>query len=209
MIIYMSDLICVTNRKLCTGDYLTRIEEIAKQHPKGILLREKDLSPLAYTQLAKKVLAICKRHQTLCILHNFIETAEQTGCPAIHLPLPVLRNMTEQQKRIFPVIGSSCHSLPEAKEAEMLGCTYITAGHIFETDCKKNLPGRGLAFLSEICGSITIPVYGIGGIHKENISAIRGTKAAGAFLMSGIMQCKDVSAFLKNFEKNGEKNDIS
>ena len=102
----MSDLICVTNRKLCTGDYLTRIEEIAKQHPKGILLREKDLSPLAYTQLAKKVLAICKRHQTLCILHNFIETAEQTGCPAIHLPLPVLRNMTEQQKRIFPVIGS-------------------------------------------------------------------------------------------------------
>ena len=205
----MSDLICVTNRKLCIGDYLTRIEEIAKQHPKGILLREKDLPPLAYLQLAKQVLAICRRHQTLCILHNFIETAEETGCSAIHLPLPVLRNMTEQQKRSFSFIGSSCHSLQEAKEAEMLGCTYITAGHIFETDCKKDLPGRGLPFLSEICGSIAIPVYAIGGIHKENIAAIRGAGAEGAFLMSGIMQCKDVSSYLKNFEKNGEKNDIS
>ena len=32
--------------------------------------------------------------------------------------------------------------LEEAKEAQDLGCTYITAGHIFLTDCKKGLPGR-------------------------------------------------------------------
>lgn len=205
----MSDLICVTNRKLCREDFLERIEKIAKNHPKGILLREKDLSPTEYALLAKKVLAICKKHHTLCILHSFIEIAELEGASAIHLPLPLLRNMTNRQKNSFSIIGTSCHSLAEALESEALGCTYITAGHIFPTDCKMGLPGRGLPFLLEICKSVSIPVYGIGGISKENISAIRATGAKGACIMSGIMQCDNVSAYLKNFEENGENNDIS
>ncbi len=209
MTICMSDLICVTNRKLCREDFLERIEKIAKNHPKGILLREKDLSPTEYALLAKKVLAICKKHHTLCILHSFIEIAKQEEASAIHLPLPLLQNMTKQQKNSFSIIGASCHSLAEALEAEDLGCTYITAGHIFPTDCKKGLPGRGLTFLQEICKNVSIPVYGIGGIQKENISAIHDTGAKGACIMSGIMQCKDVSSYLKNFEENGEKNEIS
>lgn len=199
MTICMSDLICVTNRKLCTEDFLDRIDQIAMQNPKGILLREKDLSPSEYARLAKKVLAICSKHHTLCILHNFIEIAEQTGAQAIHLPLSVLRNMTNQQKRSFTKIGASCHSLEEAKEAESLGCTCITAGHIFATDCKMGLPGRGLSFLSDICGSVSVPVYAIGGIRKDNIASVRKAGAKGVCIMSGVMRCKDVSAYFKNF----------
>lgn len=205
----MSDLICVTNQKLCRDNFWERIEKIAIHHPKGILLREKDLSPAEYAFLAEKVLAVCKKHHTLCILHSFIEIAEQEGASAIHLPLPLLRSMTRHQKNTFSVIGASCHSLAEALEAEALGCTYITAGHIFPTSCKMGLSPRGLPFLQEICEHVFVPVYAIGGICKDNISAVRAAGAEGACIMSGIMQCDDVSAYLSNFEKNGEKNDIS
>ena len=44
MTMYMSDILCVTNRKLCQEDFLTRIEQIAVCHPAGIILREKDLT---------------------------------------------------------------------------------------------------------------------------------------------------------------------
>ncbi|MFR9001159.1 MAG: thiamine phosphate synthase [Anaerobutyricum soehngenii] len=54
--------------------------------------------------------------------------------------------MTPQEKSHFQIIGASCHSLEEAKEAQNLGCTYITAGHIFLTDCKKGLPREGTSF---------------------------------------------------------------
>lgn len=198
----MSDLICVTNRTLCKENFLDRIEKIAAQHPKAVLLREKDLAPSEYARLARKVLAICARHHTLCILHNFIEIAEQEKAFAIHLPLPILRRMTKGQKHVFSVIGASCHSPEEAAEAEALGCTYITAGHIFATDCKKDLPGRGLDFLSKVCDSCRIPVYAIGGIHKDNISAVRSAGAKGACVMSGIMECKDVSAYFKILSNN-------
>jgi thiamine-phosphate pyrophosphorylase len=40
----MSDIVCITNRKLCKEEFLERIEEIAKAKPFGIILREKDLS---------------------------------------------------------------------------------------------------------------------------------------------------------------------
>ena len=76
--------------------------------------------------------------------------------------------MTEKERKAFSILGASCHSVTDALLAERLGCTYITAGHIFATECKKGLPGRGVAFLEEVCKSVSIPVYALGGITPEN-----------------------------------------
>lgn len=197
MITYMFDIMVVTNRQLCEEGVLERIERIAQAHPSGIILREKDMEEKTYRELARCVLEICKRYGTPCILHNFVEIAEELETTAIHLPLPVLRKLSNEKKEKFTVLGASCHSVEEAREAEALGCTYITAGHIFETNCKKGLPGRGIFFLREVCESISIPVYAIGGISAGNIQEIRTTGAAGACVMSGPMVCEDVAEYLK------------
>ena len=169
---------------------------IASAHPKAIVLREKDLSEKEYEQLARQVMQICQKHGTQCILHSFSNVAIALGAVAVHMPLPLLQKMTPQEKSHFQIIGASCHSLEEAKEAQDLGCTYITAGHIFLTDCKKGLPGRGLSFLEEICKAVRIPVYAIGGISSQNIESVRKTGAAGACIMSGFMQCKTVEEIM-------------
>lgn len=195
----MSDIICVTNRNLCKEDFLKRIEKIVVAHPAGIILREKDLTKEEYRNLAKQVLQICEKHQVSCILHSFTDEAIELSAEAVHLPLSILREMTEEQRSRFKVLGASCHSLEEALEAERLGCTYIIAGHIFATDCKKGLPGRGLDFLKSICENVSIPVYAIGGINGENIADVRNAGAKGACVMSGFMQCEDVETYLNGF----------
>ena len=192
----MSDLICITNRKLCSNNFLDQIEMIASAHPKAIVLREKDLSEKEYEQLARQVMQICQKHGTQCILHSFSNVATTLGATAVHMPLPLLQKMTPQEKSHFQIIGASCHSLEEAKEAQNLGCTYITAGHIFLTDCKKGLPGRGLPFLEEICKTVRIPVYAIGGISSQNMESVRKTGAAGACIMSGFMRCKTLEEIM-------------
>ncbi|MDD6588875.1 MAG: thiamine phosphate synthase [Anaerobutyricum hallii] len=191
-----SDILCITNRKLCKDDFLKRIQIIAAAQPKAIVLREKDLSEEAYTILAEKVMHICEKYSVPCILHSFAKAAMALNVKAIHMPLPLLRKMTPQEKNHFEIIGASCHSLEEAKEAERLGCTYITAGHIFLTDCKKGLPGRGLTFLQNICENVSIPVYAIGGISNENINDVRQTGAAGACIMRGFMKCNNVAEII-------------
>ena len=88
----MSDVICVTNRSLCRDDFLSRIEEAAKLHPAGILLREKELDEEEYKKLARQVLRICKKHRVTCILHSFADAAEELGAEALHMPLMKLRD---------------------------------------------------------------------------------------------------------------------
>lgn len=178
---------------------MVRIEKIAAAHPRAIILREKDLTEREYKIMAKKVLEICTKNGTECILHSYATVAEELQAKALHLPMHILRDLSREEKDFFATLGASCHSVEEAVEAQELGCTYITAGHIFDTDCKKGLPGRGLSFLEKVCGSVTIPVYAIGGISPENIHLVRGKGAAGACVMSGAMVCLDVSAYLNTF----------
>lgn len=195
----MSDIICITNRKLCEENFLKRIETIARERPRAIILREKDLSEEEYEKLAKEVIQVCRDYDVQCILHSFAKTAIKLNETAIHMPLPLLREMTTQEKAHFRIIGASCHSVKEAREAQSFGCTYITAGHIFLTDCKKGLPGRGLSFLKETCNSVQIPVYAIGGIDTSNIESVRQAGAAGACVMSGLMACRNVKKTIQEF----------
>ncbi|MDW2799516.1 thiamine phosphate synthase [Clostridium boliviensis] len=197
----MFNIYCVTSRILCEEDFLHRIEKIAISHPAGIILREKDLSELQYGQLAKQVVKICTKHQIPCVLHSFVDTAIELNAKAIHLPLPKMREMSDVQRRHFKIIGVSCHSTEEAREAERLGCTYIIAGHIFATGCKKGLPGRGIRFLEGICKSVSVPVYAIGGIECNNARSVCKAGAKGACIMSGFMTCNDLKSFMMSFEE--------
>lgn len=203
MIISMSNIICVTNRLLCEEPFLERIEEIAKARPKAIILREKELSEEDYERLAKQVLSITKKYKVPCILHSHLITAKylQTQNNAIHLPLSILRSLSDETRKSFKILGSSCHSIEEAQEAERLDCTYLIAGHIFKTDCKKDVPPRGIAFLRAVCESVNIPVYAIGGITAERIPNIMDSGAKGACIMSGFMRCNNPSEYIQGFEE--------
>ena len=194
----------MTNRKLVRGDFLERLKEIARQRPAGILLREKDLTPEEYRKLAREVQSICKKAGVPCILHSFTGVAEELEADALHLPLPLLRKLPGEDRGRFRQLGASCHSVADAREAQSLGCTYITAGHIFDTDCKRGLPGRGLDFLREVCGAVTIPVYAIGGIEPKRMAEIFAAGAAGACVMSGPMVCEDVGTYFADFAGAGK-----
>ena len=110
------------------------------------------------------------------------------NCNAIHLPLPLLRKYQNQLQN-FNVVGTSVHSIEDAIEAEKIGASYMIAGHIYTTECKKGIMPKGLIFLNEICQNTSLPVYGIGGIklHQQQINEVMNCGAKGACIMSGMM----------------------
>lgn len=191
----MFKIISVTNRHLCPDNFLHRIEQLACHGIDAVILREKDLPELQYEYLAKKVLKICSRYQVPCILHHFSQAACNLGADSIHLSLRDLQCHPHAVDR-FPTVGVSVHSLDEAQQAAVLGATYLVAGHVFQTDCKKGLPPRGISFLEEICQNVALPVYAIGGISPANIQQVQSSGAAGGCLMSTFMACPDISKAL-------------
>lgn len=204
-----SDLLCLTNRALCQEPFFDRLEKLAAAKPAGILLREKDLSEEDYRALAEQVLSLCAAADIPCLLHHFPAVAHSLSVKALHLSLPRLKTLSKADRAFFSVLGASCHSLTEAKEAEALGCTYLVFGHVFETDCKKGLPGRGLAALADICASVRLPVLAIGGITPENAPAVRAAGARGLCIMSSAMTSPDPAALIKAFlPENGRRANV-
>ena len=186
-------VIAVSNRHLCRRPFPEQIVRICRCHPQALILREKDLSEDEYTLLAEQVMRICRSYQVPCILHTYWKAALELHCTSIHLPIPLLRECKMQPEvplSAFNQLGTSVHSIEEAVEAKRLGATYITAGHIYATDCKKGLPPRGLDFLRSVCQAVDIPVYAIGGMKpdKAQFAEIQDCGAVGGCIMSGMME---------------------
>ena len=188
---FIYEIICVTNRHLCEGNFFERIEKVAASGVSAIILREKDLSENEYIESAKRFAEICGACKVEAILHSYADVSVKLGARSIHLPLTVLRGLSDEKKSFFCKIGVSCHSVEDALEAEKLGASYVTFGHIFATDCKKGLAPRGLVALKEVCSAVRIPVYAIGGIDEKNTGAVLEAGATGVCIMSGFMKCAD------------------
>ena len=195
----------ITNRKLCENGNLERqIEKIFSAYKRKIILedfeivaltlREKDLDKNEYLNLVKKIYPICEKYRIDLILHqNYdLNLDKKYKIEGLHLSYEIFKslnkNIREELIRKYKKIGVSIHSVDEAKEVENLGATYVVAGHIFKTDCKKGLEPRGLNFIKELSFILTIPIFAIGGINKENSNLVLNSGAFGVCMMSSLME---------------------
>ncbi|WP_454943509.1 thiamine phosphate synthase [Fusobacterium hwasookii] len=195
----------ISNRKLCKNENLERqIEKIFLAYEKKIILknfeivsltlREKDLNKNEYLNLVEKIYPICKKHKINLILHqNYdLNLDDRYMIKGLHLSYEIFKslnkNIREDLIKKYKRIGVSIHSLDEAKEVENLGASYVVAGHIFETDCKKGLEPRGLKFVEELSSILTIPIFTIGGIDEKNSQSVIDSGAFSVCMMSSLMK---------------------
>ena len=147
-----------------------------------------------YLNLVEKIYPICKKHKINLILHqNYdLNLDDKYMIEGLHLSYEIFKslnkNIREGLIKKYKRIGVSIHSLDEAKEVESLGATYVVAGHIFKTDCKKGLEPRGLNFIKELSSILTIPIFAIGGINQKNYDLVINSGAFGVCMMSSLMK---------------------
>ncbi|WP_417202823.1 thiamine phosphate synthase [Acetoanaerobium sticklandii] len=179
--------ICITNRHISKLSLVKQLELIiTKSKPDLIILREKDLDKVNYKLLASYLIKLCDKNNIDINLHTYVDIALSLNHKKIHLSYTdFIYNI--DKNRNFQEIGVSVHSVEEAINSSNNGATYIIAGHIFSTDCKKNLKPKGEIFIKEIIESVNIPVYAIGGINFANIEKIKNVGANGACMMSEYM----------------------
>lgn len=193
------NLIAVTNRALCKNqqDFLDRFAALCGCLGEGdaILLREKDLAPQSYAALAIQCAALWKGSSCKLILHSHDAIARSLGVTHLHVPFPLLQKGLPKGL----TCSTSVHSVEEAVMAQQLGASYLIAGHIFPTDCKKCVPPKGLDFLQTVCEKVDIPVYAIGGITPDRVPAVQSAGAAGVCVMSRLMTCEDMKATVQAF----------
>ena len=195
----------ISNRKLCENENLEKqIEKIFSAYERKIILknfdivaltlREKDLNKNEYLKLIEEIYPICQKYKINLILHqNYdLNLDEKYDIEGIHLSYNIFKSLNENIKaeliKKYKRIGVSIHSLDEAKEVENLGASYVIAGHIFETDCKKGLKPRGLKFVEDLSSALSIPIFAIGGIDEKNSQSVIDSGAFSICMMSTLMK---------------------
>lgn len=197
-------MMVVTSSILCKDNFFDRIEKIALGEPEGIILREKEMNRKEYKVTAKKCAEICKKYKIPLIMNHQVEVARELNIKRIHLSYGELLEYVASKEE-FSCIGVSVHSVEEAVKAAESGADYLIAGHIFETDCKKDLEPRGLNFLKNVCECVEIPVYAIGGIKRERLEKIYECNAAGVCVMSELMVCQEPEKVVADYEKEWKR----
>lgn len=186
-------LIAVTDSASCPRPLPEQIERLAKLtelRPQAVILRAKALDKAAYRTLALQAQQSCEAAGIPLILHSDWQLAREIGISMLHLPLALLRQISEYERAYFTWLSTSVHSVGEAQEAQALGATVLIAGHIYTTQCKAGLAPRGLGFLQSVCSAISLPVYAIGGISFDasQHAELQANGARGACVMSAYMR---------------------
>ena len=186
-------LIAVTDSATCLRPLAEQIERLAKLtelRPQAVILRAKALDKAAYRTLALQAQQSCEAAGIPLILHSDWQLARKLGISMLHLPLALLRQISEYERAYFTWLSTSVHSVGEAQEAQALGATVLIAGHIYTTQCKAGLAPRGLGFLRTVCSTVSLPVYAIGGIgfDASQHAELQANGARGACVMSAYMR---------------------
>ncbi len=167
---------------------LEKVREATDAGADWVQIRENDLAALELFRLALGAVRMKEPNvaRTRVIVNDRLDVALAAGATGVHLrqkSLPacdVVRWCRGGNAPSGFLIGVSCHSIEEARQAENAGASYVFFGPVFDTPSKRPFgPPQGLAQLTEACRSVRIPVIAIGGVDETNGAECLRAGAAG------------------------------
>lgn len=190
-------LAAITDRKTLGGDLLVFIQRAAESGVDWIQIREKDLTGRELWELCRRARELPRLNNTKLLLNGRLDIAMAAGLDGVHLPaasLPAAK-ARELAGEDF-LVGVSCHSLAELKQAEEEGASYAFFSPVFPSSSKPGYgPAKGVAALRIACESVNIPVLALGGVSIENAGACLDV-AAGVAGISLFQQASDLAGLV-------------
>jgi thiamine-phosphate pyrophosphorylase len=153
-----------------------------------VQIREKDLSGRELMELARWAVKEARAGWAKIIVNDRLDVAIASGAAGVHLgreSAPAkdvvrwVKGMRGRRAAAF-LVGVSCHSMEEAREAERDGADYVHFGPVFETPSKRKFgKPQGVEKLREVCEAVRIPVLAVGGVDERKIEECLRVGAAG------------------------------
>jgi thiamine-phosphate pyrophosphorylase len=163
---------------------------------RAVQLREKGLDTIAQYRLAERLLPVCREASAALLVNDRVDIALALGADGVHLTRGSLPP-AEARKLLGPdrLLGVSCHSMEDVREAATGGADFVVLGPIFETPSKRAYgPPLTPALLAAARALTPLPLLAIGGIRASRAPDVLSAGADGVAVISAVLAAPDPAA---------------
>ena len=187
-------LCLVTDRhRVPDGTLAERVGQAVAGGVSLVLVREKDMPGGALLALVREVQGRLGGRTRVAVSER-MDVAMASGADGVHLGeegLPVAE--ARRLARGSMLIGRSVHSVEGARQAEREGASYLLFGTVFASASHPGEKPQGIEALREVVAAARLPVLAIGGVTKENVAQVMAAGAAGAAVISAVLEAGDAA----------------
>lgn len=195
-------LYLITDDQLSLDRLLEKVD-IALQSGIHILqYRSKNPNSRVLYEEATALHALCKKYHVPLLINDRLDLAQAVDAEGVHLgqndlPIFIARKILGSQK----IIGATAKNSNQANLAQEEGASYLGVGALFPSPTKPDAISVDLRTLTEIKKSVSIPVYGIGGITQSNLTSELLDQLDGICFVSAVLNSKDIQKTVETFKK--------
>jgi thiamine-phosphate pyrophosphorylase len=185
-------LCLVTDRSLASSGDLVRWVSLAVGGGVDLVqLREKDLPGSQFLKLATELRSAIGTH-ALLIVNGRADLAAEAGAQGVQLGEEAMT--VGAARKLLPsgsLVGRSVHTVEAALSAVSEGADFLLVGTMYATDSHPGVPPDGPALMRAVAQDCRIPLIGIGGITRDNLSEVIAAGASGVAVIRSILAAPD------------------
>lgn len=200
-------LYAVTDRYWLEGRSLS---EVVRESLDGgvtfLQLREKKLDEATFLQEAIELQEMCKAYGIPFVVNDNVDIALKMNADGVHVGQSDMEaGLVRERLGPDKILGVSAQTVEQAILAQQRGADYLGVGAVFATGSKEDADDVSHETLKAICEAVSIPVVAIGGITRQNVSALAGTGICGVAVISAIYAQKNIEKATAELKKAVEQ----
>jgi thiamine-phosphate pyrophosphorylase len=146
--------------------------------------------------MGERLLSLTRQAGAVLMVNDRVDVAMALGADGVHLTRKSLPPK-EARALVGPgmLLGVSCHSLPDVREAAEGGVDFVVLGPIYATPSKTPY-GSPLtpAILPQARAACDLPILAIGGIKARQVPEVVHAGADGVAVISAVLAAPDPGA---------------
>ncbi len=163
--------------------FLARLDVALADGLRLIQLRDKRLPEAERLQLARETVRRARPHGARVLVNGSLDLARAAGADGVHLDSAAAAVLTARPDCEW--VGVSCHDGAELAHAAALEADYALLSPVLPTLTHPGAPTLGWERFATLAAASAIPVYGLGGLGRDDVTLAQSHGAHGVALLRG------------------------
>jgi 8-oxo-dGTP diphosphatase len=163
--------------------FLARLDVALHHGLRLIQLRDKTLPEEIRLQLARETVRRARPHGARVLVNGSLELAHAALADGVHLDSSAAAKLTVRPDCAW--VGVSCHDAAELAHAAAIEADFALLSPVLPTLTHPGAATLGWERFSALAAASPIPVYGLGGLGRDDVALARTHGAHGVALLRG------------------------